>query len=162
MGATAPTVLVVDDHRPTLAAVAGLLEGAGYRVRRAPDGAAALAEVGRARPDLVLSDVAMPRLDGLALARALRARRPELPIVLMSAAAGEVASVPGVPLYAKPLEPADLLGIVARLLAAPAGRAPGAAAARQPQDRREGGARRGDVSGRRVHQVRPAAASATR
>jgi CheY-like chemotaxis protein len=148
MGRTAPTILVVDDNRRLLAAVAGLLEGEGYRVRQAGDGAAALEQALREPPDLVLSDVAMPRLDGLALARALRARRPGLPIVLMSAAAGEVASVPGVPLYPKPVEPADLLGIVARLLAAPAGRAPGAAAARQPPDRREGGARRGDRSGR--------------
>ena len=120
MGGTVRTILVVDDHRATLAAVAGLLAGAGYRVRRAGDGAAALEQALREPPDLVLSDVAMPRLDGVALALALRVRRPGLPVVLMSAAAAEAAAgaPSGVPLVPKPLDPDALLATVARLLGA--------------------------------------------
>jgi signal transduction histidine kinase len=68
-----------------------------YAVEAVPDGEAALAAVRAQRPDLVLADIMMPRMDGLELLRALRAdpETASIPIVLLSARAGEEASVEG-------------------------------------------------------------------
>jgi CheY-like chemotaxis protein len=68
-----------------------------YDVTEAPDGQAALESALAAPPDLVLSDVMMPRLDGFGLLRALRAdsRTRRLPIILLSARAGEESAVAG-------------------------------------------------------------------
>ncbi|HEV8688695.1 MAG TPA: ATP-binding protein [Ideonella sp.] len=67
-------VLVAEDHAVNRQVVGTVLERAGHRVRFADNGAAALAEVERELPDLVLMDVHMPVLDGLSATRALRAR----------------------------------------------------------------------------------------
>ncbi len=80
----ARTVLIVDDERHIEEVLAQLLEDEGYAVRRSYDGEAALQHGEEEPPDLVLSDVAMPRLGGIELAERLAARR--LPVVLMSAA----------------------------------------------------------------------------
>ncbi|HYD57523.1 MAG TPA: ATP-binding protein [Burkholderiales bacterium] len=68
-----------------------------YDVEVAPDGEAALAAVRRRRPDLVLIDVMMPRLDGFGVLAALRAdeRTRSLPVILLSARAGEEARLEG-------------------------------------------------------------------
>lgn len=80
------TVLVVDDERYIVDLLADLLEEEGYRVKRAYDGVGALEIVDHQVPDLVLADVMMPRLDGLALVRNLRERGLAIPVILMSAA----------------------------------------------------------------------------
>ncbi|HEX6939322.1 MAG TPA: sigma-54 dependent transcriptional regulator [Longimicrobiales bacterium] len=77
-------ILVVDDEANIRRMVARLLEAEGYRVREAAEGRAAVAAVEEEEPDVVLLDLAMPELDGLAALRALRERRPELPVVMMS------------------------------------------------------------------------------
>src|SRR5690606_5178990 len=89
-------VLVVDDNADLREYVASLL-GAEYDVATAADGEAALAAVRRAMPDIVVSDVMMPKLDGHGLVRALRAdeRTAALPVILLSARAGEDAAVEG-------------------------------------------------------------------
>ena len=68
-----------------------------YRVEAVPDGEAALAAVRRELPDLVLTDVMMPRLDGFGLLRELRAdpATRDLPVILLSARAGEESRVEG-------------------------------------------------------------------
>ena len=74
-----------------------LLQSAGHHVITAPDGQAALDHLQTLIPDLVLSDVMMPRLDGLRLVRAIRddpALR-ELPVILLSARAGGDAQIAG-------------------------------------------------------------------
>jgi len=78
--------------------VARLLVEQRYRVEAVPNGAAALEAVRRERPDLVLSDVMMPEMDGFELLEALRADpgTREIPIVLLSARAGEEARIEGV------------------------------------------------------------------
>jgi signal transduction histidine kinase len=89
-------VLVVDDNADLREYVAGLLSSA-YDVVTAADGLAALEAIRARRPDIVVSDVMMPRLDGLALVRALR-ELPDgasLPVILLSARAGEEAAVGG-------------------------------------------------------------------
>jgi signal transduction histidine kinase/PAS domain-containing protein len=89
-------VLVVDDNSDMRAYLVRLLSGR-YDVRAAQDGTDALRQLERWRPDLVLSDVMMPRLDGIGLLQALRAHGDtrEIPVVLLSARAGEESAVEG-------------------------------------------------------------------
>jgi PAS domain S-box-containing protein len=89
-------ILLADDNADMRDYVRRLL-GTRYRVEAVSDGQAALEAIRRRAPDLVVSDVMMPRLDGFALVRALRAdpALANLPIVLLSARAGEDASVEG-------------------------------------------------------------------
>ena len=61
------------------------LEAEGYAVRQASDGGAALVEVERSAPDLILLDVSMPGLDGLAVARRLRGKGDAVPVLLLTA-----------------------------------------------------------------------------
>ncbi len=90
-------ILLADDNADMREYIRRLLADKGYAVEPVPDGEAALAAARRQRPDLVLSDVMMPGLDGFGLLAALR-RDPalgKLPIILLSARAGEEARVEG-------------------------------------------------------------------
>ncbi len=91
-----PRVLVVDDNMDMRDYLRRLLTGR-YEVAVASDGEEALRSLREQRPDLVLSDVMMPRLDGIGLLRAIRAEPSfaSLPVVLLSARIGEEASVEG-------------------------------------------------------------------
>ena len=92
-----PRILLADDNADMRDYVARLLEARGWSVEAVSDGRAALDVVLTRRPDLVLSDVMMPGLDGFALLRELRAR-PEthtIPVILLSARAGTEARVDG-------------------------------------------------------------------
>lgn len=82
----APLVLVVDDDPDILDAICDILEGEGYRVARARHGIEALERVAEERPVLILLDLMMPVMDGLAFAQALRTRVDgQIPIVVISA-----------------------------------------------------------------------------
>lgn len=85
-------ILVVDDEPAMVGAVAALIGSEGHRVIAAYDGAEALARFEEESPDLVLLDLAMPGMDGLAVCRALRARSP-IPIIVLSGEADERAKV---------------------------------------------------------------------
>ncbi|WP_439621798.1 ATP-binding protein [Gemmata sp.] len=89
-----PRVLVADDNADMRGYVARLL-AAEYAVEAVADGEAALAAVRRHRPDLIVSDVMMPRLDGFGLIRGVRADPAvaATPVVLLSARAGEECRV---------------------------------------------------------------------
>jgi PAS domain S-box-containing protein len=89
-------VLVVDDNADMREYIAGLLRSQ-FDVRTAPDGRTALASALANVPDLVLTDVMMPGLDGFELLTALRAERRTalVPVVMLSARAGEEASIAG-------------------------------------------------------------------
>jgi signal transduction histidine kinase/DNA-binding response OmpR family regulator len=91
-----PRVLVADDNADMRRYVVRLLAGP-YTVEAVPDGAAALAAVRRQVPNLILSDVMMPRLDGFGLLRELRAdpHTASVPVILLSARAGEESQVEG-------------------------------------------------------------------
>jgi PAS domain S-box-containing protein len=67
------TILVVDDHAPSRQFLTSLLTYKGHRLLEASDGAEALARVRRERPDLVISDILMPTMDGYEFVRHLRA-----------------------------------------------------------------------------------------
>jgi DNA-binding response OmpR family regulator len=80
-------ILVVEDEPRILAFVARRLEAEGFQVEGASDGAAALAAVGCARPDLVVLDLLLPRIDGLTVLKNLARKHPALPVVVLSARA---------------------------------------------------------------------------
>lgn len=83
----APRILVVDDSITTRTLEKNVLEGAGMEVQLAQDGQEALGLIAEGREfDLVVSDIEMPRLDGIELVRALRRRhaREALPVVLVT------------------------------------------------------------------------------
>ena len=80
-----PSALVVDDHVEMARVVAEHLEGAGWSCRVADGGAAAIAAVRAAVPDLVITDLRMSGADGLDLLDAARAADPELPVIVMTA-----------------------------------------------------------------------------
>ena len=90
-------ILLADDNADMRAYVGRLLAGEGYVVETAEDGEAALALAREHRPDLILTDVMMPKLDGFGLLRAVRGD-PALsgaPVIMLSARAGEEAKVEG-------------------------------------------------------------------
>jgi DNA-binding NtrC family response regulator len=78
-------VLVVDDKQMMRDSVGATLQRVGFQVIAAPDGASALALLGRHRPAVVLTDLKMPEMDGLALLERLRQADDQLPVVLMTA-----------------------------------------------------------------------------
>jgi DNA-binding response OmpR family regulator len=88
-----PRVLVAEDHEDTRQLLRLLLERHGFDVLEAADGEEAVRLVESARPDLVLLDGGLPRLDGLAVTRRLRAEGSSvrLPIVFLSGRAEWVA-----------------------------------------------------------------------
>jgi PAS domain S-box-containing protein len=112
-------VLVADDNADMRGYLVRLLNGAGYVVSTAGDGMEALDAIRADAPDLVVSDVMMPRLDGLSLVAALRSdpRTAAVPVVLLSARAGQEASIEGLQAGAddylvKPFAAAELLARV--------------------------------------------------
>ncbi len=117
-GSDRAEVLLADDNADMRDYVRQLLSTR-YRVEAVPDGQAALEAASRRRPDLILTDVMMPRLNGFGLLRALRAD-PELrdvPVLLLSARAGEEASIEGLEAgaddyLAKPFSARELLARV--------------------------------------------------
>ncbi|SDR41948.1 PAS domain S-box-containing protein [Paraburkholderia fungorum] len=118
--ATPAHLLVVDDNADLREYMSRILRAAGYDVHLATDGEAALAAARADPPDLVLSDVMMPRLDGFGLLRELRADPVlrETPVVMLSARAGEEARVDGIEQGAddyltKPFSSRELLARVA-------------------------------------------------
>lgn len=89
-------VIVADDNSDMRAYLRELLESR-YEIEAVPDGQAALEAAHRELPDLIVSDVMMPRMDGFALLRALRSdpQLRDVPTILLSARAGEEAVVEG-------------------------------------------------------------------
>ena len=91
-------ILVVEDENSLRLAMRHMLSRNGYGVIEAENGAEALAVVRNSDDsiDLVLTDVVMPRMSGPELASALRSHRPDLPVIFMSAYAGERLTAQGV------------------------------------------------------------------
>ena len=119
-----PVVLVVEDNADLRAFVRGHLADR-YRVVEAADGAAGLAAARAHGPDLILSDVMMPELDGVALTRALKADAAlaDVPVLLLTARADEDSVLAGLDAgaddyLAKPFSPAELRARVDNAVAA--------------------------------------------
>lgn len=77
-------ILLVEDNETVRFALTALLRESGHSVTEAPDGNAAIAALSEARPEVVVTDVFMPALDGIELICALRETHPDLKIVAMS------------------------------------------------------------------------------
>jgi CheY-like chemotaxis protein len=115
-----PRVLVVDDERQIVELLAALLEDEGFEVARAYDGEEGWRRAVRDRPDLVISDVSMPRLDGMQLLARIRTTRAlrDTPVILMSAAERELPKDEA-RLVPKPFDIDVMLSLVQRSVAPP-------------------------------------------
>lgn len=119
----AKRLLIVDDEAKLLRAVAVTLREEGYDVTTARSGAEALVRINEAMPDLVISDIRMPGMDGYKLARSLRAnaRTALIPIIFLTAKderADRLAGIrTGVDAYlVKPFDPEELIAVVSNIL----------------------------------------------
>jgi len=114
--ATRPNVLVVDDVPANRELLQGHLDDLGYNVREARDGVEALEAVDALEPDLILLDIDMPRLDGIAVCERLKAHptRRLIPIVILTASNDRNTRLRGIAAGAddylsKPFDPKELL-----------------------------------------------------
>lgn len=120
-------ILVIDDDPSMRRATARALEAAGHTVAAHENGRGAVQEIEKQPPDLLVTDIFMPEMEGLETIREARKRQPGLPIIAISGASfedldldylaiaekfGAVASLK------KPFRPAELIELVNRLLAA--------------------------------------------
>lgn len=120
---SAARILLADDNTDMRNYVKRLLRDRGYKVETAVDGMTALTAVRQRVPDLVLTDAMMPRLDGFGLLRELRSDEltSDVPIILLSARAGEEARIEGLAAGAddyliKPFSARELLARVEAIL----------------------------------------------
>jgi CheY-like chemotaxis protein len=117
-------VLIVDDDKVIQQLIEVNLELEGYDTSRASDGEEALGAVKSFRPDLVILDVMMPKMDGREVCRRIKAdaKTKHIPVVFLSARAQDLDVQSGLELGAaayitKPFDPVDLLQVVERVLA---------------------------------------------
>jgi two-component system alkaline phosphatase synthesis response regulator PhoP len=117
------TILVVDDDPGVLRVVEINLTQEGHQVRAASNGEEALASVARERPDLVVLDVMMPRMDGFETLKRLRAdpATADIPVIMLTARSQDEDVFEGYGTGAqwyltKPFEPAELRSVVRHLL----------------------------------------------
>ena len=98
-------ILVVEDEPASLECISHFLRKQGYAVREARDGAEAIELIDNSQFDLVLSDIRMPRVDGVALATNILSRVPTIPIILMTAVPFELTRSLGynLPCLSKPI-----------------------------------------------------------
>jgi DNA-binding NarL/FixJ family response regulator len=116
-------LLLVDDEPNLLTAIAAVLRGKGFEVTTARNGKDAMLQIARSLPDLIVSDVRMPVMDGYRLARQLRGapHTKLIPIVFLTAKDETEDRIEGfragVDVYlTKPFEPDELLAVVQNIL----------------------------------------------
>jgi two-component system cell cycle sensor histidine kinase/response regulator CckA len=116
------SILVVDDEPAIRRFASRVLREAGYGVEEAADGmdALSLIRTGAVELDAVLSDIVMPRMNGVELLQSLTLERPRLPVILMSGYASDQLTRRGIVspcgVLAKPFSPELLLAEVRRCL----------------------------------------------
>ncbi|HYN00077.1 MAG TPA: response regulator [Aestuariivirgaceae bacterium] len=120
------SVLIVDDEPNILLSLQFLMKKTGYDVRTAKDGEAAMAEISRAAPDLVLLDVMMPKIDGFSICEQIRANPQwkDMRIIMLTARGRDVEREKGLALGAddyitKPFSTQDAIARVEAVLARP-------------------------------------------
>lgn len=114
-------LLIIEDELPMRTALQDCLESDGYRVITASDGATGLARARREKPDLILLDIMLPRLDGFALCAELRRLSDAVPILMLTAKGQVEDRVAGLDAGAddylvKPFSTEELLARVRALL----------------------------------------------
>jgi CheY-like chemotaxis protein len=112
-------ILVVEDEEILREQIAQLLPLLGYRVRIAADVTAALAELDRALPDIILTDLVLPDLPGYKLLEQSQERRPKLPVLVMTAYASLESAIEALKHGAfdyllKPITPPELAAALSR------------------------------------------------
>jgi DNA-binding response OmpR family regulator len=114
-----PNLLLVEDDDAIADALRLHLEQAGYCLHREADGRLAIAAIDRQRWDLVLLDLMLPGADGWEVCRHLRARHPDVPVIMLSARSAEAHRVLGLELGADDYlaKPFSMLELVARVRA---------------------------------------------
>ena len=112
-------LLLVEDDDAIADALRLHLEQAGYHLHREADGGLAMAAIDRQRWDLVLLDLMLPGADGWEVCRHLRARHPDVPVIMLSARSAEAHRVLGLELGADDYlaKPFSMLELVARVRA---------------------------------------------
>src|ERR687884_498104 len=114
------TILVADDERHIVQLVKLYLTNEGYQVETAADGQEALDKARRLRPDLVVLDLMMPRVDGWEVCRRLR-KESNVPVIMLTARTEDVDKIVGLELGAddyltKPFNPRELVARVKAVL----------------------------------------------
>lgn len=122
---TPKMILVVDDEKNIASTLALILQQNGYQTATAYEGASALEQCAKIVPDLLLTDVMMPGINGIELAQAVTQKYQDCKVLLFSGQAAtlellENARKQGsdLPLLSKPIHPNDLLQKVAEMLSA--------------------------------------------
>lgn len=85
MSAIWPSILVVDDEKNTREGLKKFLEGHGFDVATAEGGEEALRQMEKERPDIILADLRMPIMDGVALLEKVKAKYPEVSVIVLTA-----------------------------------------------------------------------------
>ena len=119
-------ILVIDDEAPMREMLAGMLGQEGYEVDSASDGDAGLEAFRRCRPDVVVTDILMPRTGGLVAIREMRDLDPEVKIVAISGGGRDgklnflstARTFPGVQTLQKPFRHTELIAAVRSVLGA--------------------------------------------
>jgi DNA-binding response OmpR family regulator len=114
-------ILIVEDEPNMVSGLRDNFEFEGYEVITAPDGVAGLERALKEEPDLVVLDVMMPRMSGLDVCKQLKAKRPSIPVIMLTARGQEVDKVVGLELGAddyvtKPFSIRELLARVKAVL----------------------------------------------
>ena len=117
-------ILIVDDEPAVREVIASVLADEGYAVQMAPDGRIALDLIASAPPDLLITDLIMPHVDGWAVLAHAREHDPALPVILMSAVGPPISRrAPSVSdhidFLTKPFAIEELLAIVVRRIGHP-------------------------------------------
>ena len=115
----ADRVLVVDDEQSLRKVLAATLQREGYEVQVAQDGEEAIAALDRDGADVVVTDLVMPRMDGLTLLRKVVARHPDVPVIVVTAhgkvdSAVEAMKAGAFDFVTKPFETTELKAIIAK------------------------------------------------
>lgn len=120
------TILLVDDEELLRAGVQEMLEMAGYAVITAPNGLQAMACLTTHAIDLVITDLVMPKMDGVDFVQQLRVIRPDVPVIVVSGSTRNIMArygidtiqVPGADAsFSKPFKGVDLIAEIRQLLA---------------------------------------------
>jgi len=124
-----PVIAVVDDDPGILESIEGLLNSADYEVRLFSTAAALLESGGLPDIDCLISDVAMPLMDGFELARAVQTARPALPVILVTGRPDLLRRSPldglgPYRVFKKPFDGQELLTAIALMVKRPRPRAP--------------------------------------
>jgi two-component system cell cycle response regulator CpdR len=114
-----PTILLADDDQSMRHYLARALERTGYAVMQAEDGTAALQRLAERSFDLLLTDIVMPGMDGIELARRAGVRHPTMRVMFITGFAAVTLEHPGMPadarILSKPFHLRDLTAEVDRL-----------------------------------------------